>query len=222
MRVLVVDDELPMRVALVEALRAEDYRVSSAADGEEALEKVFAESFDLVLLDVMMPKLDGFAVCREMRKRGLRIPVMMLTAKGMVDDRVSGLDSGADDYLVKPFSLKELLARVRALVRRVERNDVPERVRLGRATVDFRGRTCELDGDVEELNAKEIGILQLLVENRGTVVSRDRFLDEVWGYHASPTSRTVDNFIAELRKKLGPEGAGLLKTVRGEGYRLVE
>ena len=112
MRILVVDDEVAMRVALVETLRSEGYRVDGAGDGEEGLEKAFASEFDLVLLDVMMPKLDGFAVCAEMRKRGLKMPVLMLTARGMVDDRVKGLDSGADDYLVKPFSLKELLARV--------------------------------------------------------------------------------------------------------------
>ncbi|MGC6464974.1 MAG: response regulator transcription factor [Akkermansiaceae bacterium] len=222
MRILVVDDELPMRMALMEALKAESYRVTSSENGEEALEKIFEGEFDLILLDVMMPKLDGFAVCREVRKRGVKTPVLMLTAKGMVDDRVKGFDSGADDDLVKPFSLKELLARVRALVRRVERAEIIESAEVGGAKIDFQTRTCEVGGKVFEMNAKEIGILQLLCENRGKVVNRDRFLDEVWGYHANPTSRTVDNFIAELRKKLGEQGAACLKTVRGEGYRLVE
>ncbi|YCM42688.1 response regulator transcription factor [Verrucomicrobiaceae bacterium 227] len=222
MKVLVIDDELPMRVALVESLQSEGYRVSSASDGEEALEKVFGGEFDLILLDVMMPKIDGFTVCAEMRKRGVKTPVLMLTAKGMVDDRVRGLDCGADDYLVKPFSLKELLARVRALVRRVERAEVPEAVCLGGAMIDLKAMTCEVDGEKSEMTAKEVGILRLLLEFRGEVVSRDRFLDEVWGYHASPTSRTVDNFIAELRKKLGNEGSEMIKSVRGKGYRLVE
>ena len=130
MRILVVDDELPMRVALSECLQSEGYRVREASDGEAALEIVFSEEFDLVLLDVMMPEIDGFTACAEMRKRGVKIPVLMLTARGMVDDRVKGLDSGADDYLVKPFSLKELLARVRALLRRQERAEVPTKLNL--------------------------------------------------------------------------------------------
>ena len=220
MRILVVDDEVAMRVALVESLRSEGYQVVSANDGEEAIETALSQEFDLVLLDVMMPKIDGYSACAEMRKRGLKIPVLMLTARGMVDDRVKGLDSGADDYLVKPFSLKELLARVRALTRRKEREDVPEQARVGEAEVNLKSRTCVVGDEQHELNAKECGILELLLSCRGETVSRDRFLDEVWGYNANPTSRTVDNFIAELRKKIGPEGAASLKTVRGEGYRL--
>jgi len=224
MRVLVVDDELPMRLALVETLKSEGYRVSSAGDGEAALEMAFASDYDLILLDVMMPKIDGFAACAELRKRGCKAPVLMLTARGMVDDRVQGLDCGADDYLVKPFSLKELLARVRALLRRKERGEIPQKVTIGSAEVDFRNRTCLLNGEKQELNAKECGMLQLLLKCRGEVVSRDRFLDEVWEYHANPTVRTVDNYIAELRKKLGETGPQprLLLTVRGEGYQLVD
>lgn len=217
---LVVDDELAMRTVLVEALQSESYRTVSAGDGLEALEKATEGEYDLVLLDVMMPGLDGFSVCSQMRKRGVRCPILMLTAKGMVDDRVRGLDSGADDYLVKPFSLKELLARVRALVRRSERREVEEPVQVGEVTIDLKARVCRGEGGGTELNEKEVGILRLLLECRGEVVSRERFLDEVWGYHASPTSRTVDNFISELRKKLGPEGYSLLKTVRGKGYQL--
>jgi DNA-binding response OmpR family regulator len=123
---------------------------------------------------------------------------------------------------VKPFSLKELLARARALVRRVERSEVPQAVCLGLAKLDLKAMTCEVDGVITEMTAKEVGIVRLLLEFRGEVVSRDRFLDEVWGYHASPTSRTVDNFIAELRKKLGNQGSEMIKSVRGKGYRLVE
>ena len=219
MRILVVDDEGAMRVALVETLRAEGYRVDGAGDGETGLEKAFASEFDLILLDVMMPELDGFAVCAEMRKRGLKMPVLMLTARGMVDDRVKGLDSGADDYLVKPFSLKELLARVRALTRRFEREEVPDETEIAGVKIDFKSRWVVVEGDQIPLNAKESGILELLVAAQGKVVSRDDFLDQVWGYHASPSDRTVDNFIMNLRKKLGPAGC-LIKTVRGEGYRL--
>lgn len=220
MRILVVDDEIAMRVALVESLRSEGYQVEGAEDGEEGLEKAFASEFDLILLDVMMPRIDGFTACAEMRKRGLKTPVLILTARGMVDDRVKGLDSGADDYLVKPFSLKELLARVRALTRRKERDDIPEGATIGDAIINLKDRTCVVEEQELDLNSKECGILELLLVSRGEVVSRDQFLDEVWEYHANPTSRTVDNFIAELRKKLGKKGAAKLKTVRGEGYRL--
>jgi len=221
MRILVVDDEPAMREVLVDSLQAEGYRVAGAGDGEEALEMVVAREFDLVLLDVMMPRLDGFAVCAEMRKRGVTVAVLMLTARGMVEDRVRGLDCGADDYLVKPFSLEELLARIRALTRRKTREDFPDEVEIAGAVVNFKSRLGLVEGKEIELNAKEAGILALLVRHRGEAVSRDRFLDEVWGYHAHPGDRTVDNFIVALRKKLGPAGC-LIKTVRGEGYRLEE
>jgi DNA-binding response OmpR family regulator len=223
MRLLVIEDEAPMRTALVETLKAEGYRVLSAADGVSGLEIACTESFDLVLLDVMMPGLDGFAVCRELRKRGRIMPVLMLTAKGQVDDRVEGLDSGADDYLVKPFSLRELLARVRALMRRREREEaVANEFRLGVVMVDFSKRLL-VRGDIRhELSEKEAGMLRLLATHAGKVVSREKFLDVVWGYHAYPSTRTVDNFIALLRAKLedDPANPRHLITVRGAGYRL--
>ena len=224
MRLLVIEDELPMRTALVETLSAEGYRVRSAVDGVAGLELACTESFDLVLLDVMMPGLDGFAVCRELRKRGREIPVLMLTAKGLVDDRVEGLDCGADDYLVKPFSLKELLARVRALLRRRERQDaVPESLSLDGAILNFNKQVIVRGGTELPLSDKETGILRLLVAHQGETVSRERFLDVVWGYHAYPSTRTVDNFISTLRTKLeaDPANPRHLLTVRGTGYRLV-
>lgn len=224
MRLLVIEDELPMRTALVETLSAEGYRVRSAVDGVTGLELACTESFELILLDVMMPGLDGFAVCRELRKRGREIPVLMLTAKGLVDDRVEGLDCGADDYLVKPFSLKELLARVRALLRRRERQDtVPESLSLDGATLDFKKQVIVRAGTELPLSEKETGILRLLVVHQGETVSRERFLDVVWGYHAYPSTRTVDNFISTLRMKLetDPANPRHLLTVRGTGYRLV-
>jgi DNA-binding response OmpR family regulator len=224
MRLLVIEDELPMRTALVETLSAEGYRVRSAVDGVAGLELACTEPFDLILLDVMMPGLDGFAVCRELRKRGREIPVLMLTAKGLVDDRVEGLDCGADDYLVKPFSLKELLARVRALLRRRERQDtVPESLSLDGAILDFTKQVIVLGETELPLSDKETGILRLLVAHQGETVSRERFLDVVWGYHAYPSTRTVDNFISTLRTKLeaDPANPRHLLTVRGTGYRLV-
>ncbi len=223
MRLLVIEDEAPMRTALVETLKAEGYRVLAAADGVAGLELACTGTFDLVLLDVMMPGLDGFAACRELRKRGRTMPVLMLTAKGQVDDRVEGLDSGADDYLVKPFSLKELLARVRALLRRREREEaVGNELVLGAALIDFTKRQLVRAGTRHELSEKETGMLRLLATHAGETVSREKFLDVVWGYHAFPSTRTVDNFIAALRAKLeaDPAHPRHLLTVRGAGYRL--
>lgn len=224
MRLLIIEDEVPMRTALLETLAAEGYRVKAAADGVTGLETACTEPFDLILLDVMMPGLDGHAVCRELRKRGRDMPVLMLTAKGRIDDRVDGLDSGADDYLVKPFSLRELLARIRALLRRFERGQsVPELLSIGRATIDFRQHTLERDGTTHPLSEKESGILRLLAAHAGETVTRERFLDVVWGYNSFPSTRTVDNFIAGLRAKLEPDPAQPvhLITCRGAGYRLI-
>ena len=223
MRLLIIEDEAPMRTALVETLAAEGYRVRSAADGVTGLELACTETFDLVLLDVMMPALDGFAVCRELRRRGRDMPVLMLTAKGQIDDRVEGLDSGADDYLLKPFSLKELLARVRALLRRHEREQaVPDLLEIGGATIDFRRCVLIRASQEHALSDKETGILRLLAANPGEAVSREKFLDVVWGYHAYPSLRTIDNFITTLRAKLeiDPANPQHLITVRGVGYRL--
>lgn len=223
MRLLIIEDEAPMRTALVETLAAEGYRVRAAADGIVGLELACTETYDLILLDVMMPGLDGFAVCREIRKRGRNMPVLMLTAKGQIDDRVEGLDSGADDYLLKPFSLKELLARIRALLRRQEREQaVPEILEIGNATIDFRRFILTRAGQDFLLSDKETGILRLLAANPGESVSREKFLDVVWGYHSYPSLRTIDNFITTLRTKLETEPAQPrhLITVRGVGYRL--
>jgi DNA-binding response OmpR family regulator len=223
MRLLIIEDEAPMRTALVETLAAEGYRIRSAADGVAGLELACTEPFDLILLDVMMPGLDGFAVCRELRKRGRGMPVLMLTAKGQVDDRVDGLDSGADDYLVKPFSLRELLARIRALLRRKEREEIiGNELVIGAATIDFTKRSLTRGGERFDLSEKETGILRLLAAEAGETVSREKFLDVVWGYHAYPSTRTVDNFIAALRTKLeeDPANPKHLITVRGAGYRL--
>ena len=223
MRLLVIEDEAPMRTALVETLKAEGYRVMAAADGPSGLELACTETFDLTLLDVMMPGLDGFAVCRELRKRGRTMPVLMLTAKGQVDDRVEGLDSGADDYLVKPFSLRELLARVRALLRRKEREEsIGKELTIGTTTIDFTKRLMKRGENEHALSEKEAGMLRLLASHAGETVSREKFLDIVWGYNAYPSTRTVDNFIAALRTKLeeDPARPKHLVTVRGVGYRL--
>jgi DNA-binding response OmpR family regulator len=222
-RILIVEDELPMRRGLEDVLQAEGYRVLSAPDGESGLRRALEEKPDLVLLDIMMPKLDGYAVCAELRRLGQTMPILMLPAKGQVEDRVTGLDAGADDYLTKPFSTDELLARVRALLRRTRRQtQTPMRLKLGQAEIDLARQTALRGRKPLHLTAKEFAMLRLLAEAAGEPVSRERFLDVVWGYTAFPTTRTVDNHIASLRGKLepNPEAPRWLKTVHGVGYRL--
>lgn len=223
MKLLIIEDELPMRTALCETLASEGYRVRSAADGETGLERALAGEHDLILLDVMMPKLDGYALCQELRRRGRKTPVLMLTAKGLVDDRVSGLDAGADDYLVKPFAMRELLARVRALLRRNEREAAaPERVTIGELEIDFVRGTAVRGGEKVVFSARELAMLRLMASRRGETITRETFLDEVWEYNAWPTTRTVDNFILTLRAKVEPDAEvpRFIETVRGVGYRL--
>jgi DNA-binding response OmpR family regulator len=222
-RLLIVEDELPMRTALADALTAEGYRVITAIDGEMGLRRAIEEKPDLVLLDLMMPKLDGFAVCSELRRLSNPVPVLMLTAKGMVEDRVTGLDAGADDYLVKPFSTEELLARVRALLRRLQRASyAPTSFELGEVRIDLIKQTATRGRQSLHLTAKEFAMLRLMAESPGEPVSRERFLDVVWGYAAFPTTRTVDNHIASLRGKLerNPDQPRWIKTVHGVGYKL--
>lgn len=222
-RILIIEDELPMRTALADVLQAEGYRVLSAADGESGLQRALVEKPDLILLDVMMPKLDGYAVCEELRRLSNAVPVLMLTAKGQVEDRVTGLDAGADDYLVKPFSTEELLARVRALLRRIHRQaDAPSKLRFGDVEVDLVRQTARRGKKELHLTAKEFAMLRLMAQMPGEPVSRERFLDVVWGYAAFPTTRTVDNHIASLRSKLerDPEEPRWIKTVHGVGYKL--
>ena len=222
-RVLIVEDELPMRAALVDLLQANGYRVTAATDGAAGLERALEDKPDLVLLDVMMPKLDGFSVCRALRQRLPALPMIMITAKGQVDDRVNGLDAGADDYLVKPFSSRELLARVRAALRRVDRERVAlDRVEFGDVAINFTLQECRRDSRTVELTAKEFGMLRLLAERKGAPVTREDFLEIVWGYNAYPTTRTVDNHVLSLRNKLeaDPAAPRHLLTVHGVGYRL--
>ncbi|MGA3265224.1 MAG: response regulator transcription factor [Verrucomicrobiota bacterium] len=222
-RILIVEDETPMRTALADLLASEGYRVLTAADGESGLKRALDEKPDLILLDIMLPKLDGFALCAELRRLARDLPVMMLTAKGQVEDRVTGLDVGADDYLVKPFSTDELLARVRALLRRVERKTKsPAKLKLGDIEIDLARQTAVRGKKPIHLTAKEIAMLRLMAEAEGQPVTRERFLDVVWDYTAFPTTRTVDNHVASLRAKLekDPDDPRWLKTVHGVGYKL--
>jgi DNA-binding response OmpR family regulator len=222
-RILVVEDEAPMRMALEDILKADGYRVLTAADGQTGMHAAVDDRPDLVLLDVMLPKIDGMTICAELRRLAVDVPVLMLTARGQVSDRVAGLDTGADDYLVKPFSTDELLARVRALLRRGRRrSEPPPALELGRVVVDFDKQTAHRAGKDLHLTAREFAMLRLLAESRGKPVTRERFLDVVWGYTAMPTTRTVDTHMATLRAKIEPEpdNPRWLKTVHGVGYRL--
>jgi DNA-binding response OmpR family regulator len=222
-RLLIVEDERPMRTALADCLADAGYRVLTADNGEKGLACAVSGKPDLILLDVMMPKLDGFALCAELRRLASTVPVLILTAKGQVEDRVTGLDAGADDYLVKPFSTEELLARVRALLRRTRRtSDAQTRLVLGAVEIDLVKQTAQRRGRPLHLTAKEFAMLRLMALAGGGAVSRERFLDAVWGYTAFPTTRTVDNHIASLRRKLepDPDQPRWIRTVHGVGYRL--
>ena len=221
-RILVIEDELPMRTALQDCLEGEGYRVLTAAEGETGLARALKEKPDLILLDIMLPRLDGFSLCEELRRVGHATPVLMLTAKGFVQDRVRGLDAGADDYLVKPFSTDELLARVRALLRRKTRTSAPKIIVLGDVKIDFVQQKAWMKRKALYLTAKELAMLRLMAEAASEPITRERFLDVVWGYTAFPTTRTVDNHIASLRAKIekDPDNPRWIQTVHGVGYRL--
>ncbi|MEP6663036.1 MAG: response regulator transcription factor [Verrucomicrobiota bacterium] len=222
-RILIIEDELPMRTALEDCLREEGYRVLSAANGETGLRRAQEEKPDLVLLDVMMPRLDGYAAAAELRRLENAVPILMLTAKGQIEDRVAGLDAGADDYLVKPFSTDELLARVRAMLRRSQKQTkLPVTVTLGDLRIDFAQQQAWRKRKPIHFTAKEFAMLRLLHEANGEPISRERFLDVVWGCTAFPTTRTVDNHIASLRAKIEtkPNEPRWIQTVHGVGYRL--
>ncbi|MCH2101632.1 MAG: response regulator transcription factor [Planctomycetes bacterium] len=226
-RVLVVEDEARIANLVCDNLEDEGYRIMLASDGDAALRAAHAGGIDLILLDVMLPHVDGFEVCRRLRAEGDRTPILFVTARDLPPDRVRGLMVGGDDYLVKPFQLDELLARVHAILRRKGWSGRAQaaQVQVGNGTVDFeRGEATCANGSIEPLNRKELGILRLLVEAHGGVVSRTDILTEVWGDEVDPTPRTVDNFVVRLRKKFesDPAEPQYLLTMRGVGYRLRE
>jgi two-component system alkaline phosphatase synthesis response regulator PhoP len=224
-RILLVEDEPSLVVTLVDRLASEGYAVDSATAGDQGLARALAGSYDLLILDVMLPGMDGFAVCRELRGRGVNVPVLMLTARGQVVDRVVGLKLGADDYLTKPFEMAELLARIEALLRRARAPGAGQAGTFGFADVrvDFRrGEVFRGDQPVP-LSALEFKLLTFLIEHRGALLTREELLDRVWGYDATPATRTVDVHVAALRGKLEPNPARpqFILTVHGRGYRFV-
>ncbi len=227
-RILVVEDDPHLAAGVVENLRAEGYTVDQVGNGRAALETLAAGPYGLVLLDVMLPELDGFTVCRTLRGRGDNTPVLFLTARGDPADRVRGLEAGGDDYLPKPFHLKELLLRVRAILRRWDwyQSAAAETavLRFGDNEVDFRAfRARAWNGISQELTEKEAMILKVLAEHPGEIVSREDLLERVWGYDVFPSTRTVDNFILRLRRRFerDPANPRHFLTVWGVGYRFL-
>ena len=221
LRVLVVEDELSIRQGLCDVLTFRGYRVESAADGRAALSLIAALPFDLILLDVMLPEIDGFAVCAAIRAGRSEVPIVMLTAKGSEEDILHGFELGADDYVTKPFSVRQLLARVQALLKRAGKLET-ESFRVGPFEVQPEHALAKSTLGSVELSSREIQILRLLSEEPGRIVSRRTLLREVWGMNnvENVETRTVDVHIAKLRKKLGDDSATLVETVRGQGYRV--
>ncbi len=223
--ILLVEDEPSLVLTITDRLTSEGYEVVAARDGETGLAIASSQAIDLVVLDIMLPGMDGFEVCRELRQRGIQAPILMVTARTQVVDRVVGLKLGADDYLTKPFEMIELLARIEALLRRAHGGLAasPESYFFGNVRVDFGGATVTRCGEEVPLSSLEYKLLRHLIANRGNVLSRDQLLDEVWGYDQVPYSRTVDVHVASLRGKIevNPSKPEFIQTVHGLGYKFV-
>lgn len=221
-RILVVEDEPAILRGLADSLKRESHEVLTAADGETGYRLVKEKNPDLLILDLMLPKLSGYEVCRKMRSEGLTTPILMLTARGEEGDRVLGLDLGADDYVTKPFSLRELLARVRALLRRAQpAQTLIDELRVNDIVVDFRRYEARTGDSPLEMTRREFQLLRVLASRPGEVITRSELLDQVWGLESYPTTRTVDNHVAGLRAKLERDAAQPehLLTMRGVGYK---
>ena len=224
-RILVVEDDPAILRGLADNLAFESHEVLTATDGESACSLIRDKNPDLIILDLMLPRLSGYEVCRRVRGEGVMTPIVMLTARGEEADRVLGLDLGADDYVTKPFSIRELLARVRAILRRVHPpTRMPDEMRFDDVVIDFRRYEACKGSVALEMTRKEFGVLRLLAARAGEVVTRDELLNEVWGYESTPTTRTVDNHIASLRAKLeaSPAQPRHLLTMHGVGYKWVD
>ena len=225
-RILVIEDEPQMRLGLCDNLELEGYEVETAVDGDEGLQKAGAFAPDLIILDVMLPKKNGFDVCRDLRARAVSTPIVMLTARSAETDKVLGLELGADDYVTKPFSITELLARVRAVLRRTgtgEPKPPTAAMRIGDLEIDFKLHQARRGKVRIEFTAREFDLLRYFVQHTGQVVTREQILNEVWGYEEFPTTRTIDNFVAKLRQKIerAPHAPEHILTIHGSGYKFV-
>ena len=224
-RILVTDDEPAMSRGLADNLEYEGYQVDIAGNGQEALAKISAAPYDLLILDVMMPELSGFDVCRKLRQQKNNIPVILLTAKGEEIDRVLGLELGADDYIIKPFSLRELLARVKAILRRTHaaQNHSGSLETIGLLDVDFTNYVATVSGKEIKLSHREFEVLHFLWKNKHQIVRRDDLLKNIWQYDEFPSTRTIDNFILRIRQKveINPNDPKIILTVHGMGYKMV-
>jgi two-component system, OmpR family, alkaline phosphatase synthesis response regulator PhoP len=222
-RVLLIEDEPGLRLTLSDRLASEGYSVETAADGEVGLSRASTGAYDLIVLDVMLPRMNGFDVCREVRQRGVTTPILMLTARGQVVDRVVGLKLGADDYLTKPFETIELMARLEALLRRTQARAQPggDVYRFGDVVVDFRRAEVTRAGKPVDLSAREFKLLRHFIEHRGATISREELLSDVWGYDETPLTRTVDVHVAGLRQKIeaNPKNPEYVLTIHGLGYK---
>jgi DNA-binding response OmpR family regulator len=222
--ILVVDDEPHIVLGLKDALEFEGFRVLTAMSGKEAIQLARQERPNAILLDLMLPDKNGYQICEEVRRFDVAVPILMLTARSQEADKIRGLDAGADDYVTKPFSLGELIARLRALFRRAQRPAEVGSFRIGSATVNVAAQTLQIDGKKpEQLSFYETELLRLLHERQGQPVSRDEILNKIWGIDANPTNRTIDNFIVKLRRKIEkkPDQPQHILTVYGFGYKLV-
>ena len=226
--VLTIEDDPAILRGLADNLRFEGYEVITASDGETGYHLQKERKPDLIVLDLMLPRMSGFELCRKLRGEGIQTPILMLTARSEEPDRVLGLDLGADDYVTKPFSVRELMARVRALLRRSQSGlesapVLPDELRFGQVEIDFRSYEARLNGTPVEMTRKEFAVLRLLASRAGQVVTRDDLLNEVWGYESYPSSRTVDNHVAGLRAKLERDASQSehIKTVHGVGYKFI-
>ncbi len=221
--IAIIEDEELIRKSLVMNLELEGFKVVTAQDGEEGVNLITQQKPDLIIMDVMMPRKDGLQACREIRVAGISTPLILLTARSSEVDKVLGLDLGADDYLAKPFGMLELIARVKALLRRIQRVTSIDEIRFSNVVVDFKAYRALRDSEPIELSAREYRLLRYLVSKQGNVVTRDELLDEVWGYNSYPTTRTVDNHIARLRQKIESniDEPQHILTVHGVGYKFV-
>jgi DNA-binding response OmpR family regulator len=221
MRILIIEDEERLAGIIARMLAQERFAADVVHDGETGLDAALTGAYDAIILDRMLPKRDGASIVRELRAERIPTPVLMLTALSDLPDRVEGLDAGADDYLGKPFAFEELLARLRALVRRTDKPLAPDRVEVGPVTIDLQRRVVERDEQPIDLSAREFALLELLARNRGQILSRDTILERVWGIDAEPQGNVVELYIFYLRRKLGHTAAHpVIRTVRGAGYVL--